>query len=129
VTVGVFPAGPPVLGGSEITGSQKRSEKIMNSERQDVYTRTTNTIVADLEKGVRPWLKPWNAAHTDGRIARPLRHNGLPYSGINILMLWDSAIEQGFAAPMWMTFKQALELNAHVRKGEKGVRLSSTPTP
>ena len=92
----------------------------MNTEKQDVYNRVTNTIVADLEKGVRPWLKPWNAAHTDGRITRPLRHNGLPYSGINILMLWASAIEQGFAAPMWMTFKQALELNAHVRKGEKG---------
>ena len=29
-------------------------------------------------------------------------------------------MEQGFAAPIWMTFKQALELNAHVRKGEKG---------
>ena len=27
---------------------------------------------------------------------------------------------EGFAAPIWMTFKQALELNAHVRKGEKG---------
>ena len=92
----------------------------MTTERQDVYTRITNTIVADLEKGVRPWLKPWNAAHTDGRIARPLRHNGLPYSGINILMLWASSIEQGFAAPMWMPFKQALELNAHVRKGEQG---------
>jgi antirestriction protein ArdC len=90
------------------------------TERQDVYTRITTTIVADLEKGVRPWLKPWNAAHTDGRITRPLRHNGLPYSGINILMLWASAMEQGFASPMWMTFKQALELNAHIRKGEKG---------
>ena len=54
------------------------------------------------------------------RRPRPLRHNGVPYSGINILMLWASSIEQGFAAPMWMTFKQALELNAHVRKGEKG---------
>jgi antirestriction protein ArdC len=35
-------------------------------------------------------------------------------------MLWASAMEQGFAAPIWMTFKQALELNANVRKGEKG---------
>ena len=35
-------------------------------------------------------------------------------------MLWASAMEQDFAAPIWMTFKQALELNAHVRKGEKG---------
>ena len=92
----------------------------MNTEKQDVYTRVTNKIVADLEHGVRPWMKPWNASHTTGRISRPLRHNGIAYSGINTLMLWASAIDQGFAAPIWMTFKQAIELNAHVRKGEKG---------
>lgn len=88
--------------------------------RQDVYTRVTNQIVADLEQGVRPWIKPWSAEHAARTITRPLRHNGTPYSGINILMLWSAAIAGGFAAPMWMTFKQALELNAHVRKGEKG---------
>jgi antirestriction protein ArdC len=71
----------------------------MNTEKQDVYTRVTNKIVADLEQGVRPWMKPWNASHTAGRITRPLRHNGIAYSGINILMLWASAIEQGFAVP------------------------------
>ena len=27
---------------------------------------------------------------------------------------------KGYAAPIWMTFKQALELDAHVRKGEHG---------
>jgi antirestriction protein ArdC len=27
---------------------------------------------------------------------------------------------QNFAAPIWMTFKQALELDAHIQKGEKG---------
>jgi len=51
---------------------------------------------------------------------RPLRHNGQPYSGINVLSLWMSALSQNFAAPVWMTFRQASELNAHVRKGEKG---------
>ena len=88
--------------------------------RQDVYTRVTDRIVADLEQGVRPWTKPWSAEHTAGKITRPLRHNGTPYSSINILMLWSAAVASGFAAPLWMTFKQALELNAHVRKGEKG---------
>ena len=29
-------------------------------------------------------------------------------------------LAQNFAAPIWMTFRQASELNAHVRKGEKG---------
>lgn len=88
--------------------------------RQDVYTRVTDRIVSDLEKGVRSWMKPWSAEHAAGKITRPLRHNGTPYSGINILMLWSAAMTGGFAAPIWMTFKQALELNAHVRKGEKG---------
>ena len=88
--------------------------------KQDVYERITAKIVADLEQGVRPWLKPWNAEHAAGRITRPLRSNGIPYRGINIVMLWMEALEKGFSAPIWMTFKQALELGAHVRKGEKG---------
>ena len=49
-----------------------------------------------------------------------MRHNGQPYTGINILSLWASASVQGFAAPIWMTYRQAVELRAHVRKGEKG---------
>src|SRR5258708_5372855 len=95
-------------------------ETMQKTDRQDVYTRITGQIVADLEKGVRPWVKPWNAEHAAGRITCPLRHNGQPYSGINILSLWMSATVQNFAAPIWMTFCQALELDAHVRKGEKG---------
>lgn len=88
--------------------------------KADVYTRVTDKIVADLENGVRTWLKPWNAEHAAGRITRPLRFNGQPYNGINVLMLWASAVERGFAAPIWMTFRQAKELGGHVRKGEKG---------
>ncbi|WP_065331615.1 ArdC family protein [Tritonibacter mobilis] len=88
--------------------------------KQDVYQRVTDTIIAELEKGVRPWLKPWNAEHAAGRISRPLRHNGMAYQGINIIMLWSAAMEAGYAAPIWMTFKQAKDLGAHVRKGEKG---------
>ena len=50
------------------------------TERKDVYSRITDQIIAQLEKGVRPWVKPWNAEHAAGRITRPLRHNGQPYS-------------------------------------------------
>jgi antirestriction protein ArdC len=88
--------------------------------RADVYQRITDQIVCDLEKGVRPWMKPWNAEHAAGRITRPLRGNGIPYQGINVLMLWSAAMEKGYAAPIWMTFKQAQEFKAHVRKGEQG---------
>ena len=94
--------------------------KANNENRQDIYTRITASIVAELEKGARPWVKPWNAEHAAGRITRPLRHNGQPYSGINVLSLWASASVQNFTAPIWMTYRQASELGAHVRKGEKG---------
>ncbi len=88
--------------------------------RTDVYQRITDKIVSQLEQGVRPWMQPWSAAHTEGRIVRPRRFNGQPYNGINVLMLWSAADEKGYASPVWMTFKQALEFNAHVRKGETG---------
>jgi antirestriction protein ArdC len=65
-------------------------------------------------------MKPWNAEHAAGRITRPLRANGIPYRGINILMLWAAAAEKGYAAPLWLTYKQAQELGGQVRKGEKG---------
>lgn len=89
-------------------------------QRVDIYTRITERIVEDLAKGVRPWMKPWNAANADGRITRPLRHSGQPYTGMNTLLLWSEGVARGFSSPMWMTFKQALELGAAVRKGESG---------
>ncbi|WP_421400977.1 ArdC family protein [Agrobacterium fabrum] len=86
----------------------------------DVYARVTAKIIAALEDGVRPWVQPWNSAHLTGRVSRPLRHNGEPYSGINVLLLWSEAMARGYGASTWMTFKQARELGANVRKGETG---------
>ena len=91
-----------------------------DTSRQDIYSRITDQIVAALEQGVKPWTRPWNAAHAAGHVSKPLRFNGEAYSGINVLTLWASAMERDFAAPIWMTFRQAKELGAHIRKGEKG---------
>src|ERR1700722_1740772 len=88
--------------------------------KDEVYEKITGQIVTELENGVRPWMKPWNAEHAAGRITRPLRANGIPYRGINVIMLWSEAVTKGYAAPIWMTFKQAMELDAHVKNGEKG---------
>ena len=86
--------------------------------RVDVYTRVTDRIIEQLSRGVKPWLKPWNAEHAAGRITRPLRSNGEPNRGINMLMLWDAAETHGYACPIWMTFQQAKQFGGYVKKGE-----------
>src|SRR5579872_433364 len=88
--------------------------------KADLYDRITKQILEKLEDGVLPWLQPWSAGHPAGRITRPLRANGIAYQGINVLTLWMAAAANGYAAPIWMTFKQARDLGATVRRGEHG---------
>jgi antirestriction protein ArdC len=90
------------------------------SGKPDVYSQVTGKIIADLERGNLTWLQPWQAGHAAGTISRPLRATGKPYRGINIVMLWASAMEKGFSCPIWLTYKQAVELGGQVRKGERG---------
>ena len=81
----------------------------------DAYQVVTDQIVAALEAGTRPWTKSW----AGGISGLPLRHNGQPYSGVNILILGLS----GFSNPYWMTFKQAQEYGGKVRKGSKSTKI------
>ncbi|MBB3135926.1 antirestriction protein ArdC [Rhizobium pisi] len=41
-------------------------------------------------------------------------------SSRNVLLLWSECMARGFSSSTWMTFRQALELGACVRKGETG---------
>ena len=91
-----------------------------NAIHTDLYARVTNRIIDDLAKGVRPWLKPWTEGKASGQSALPRRHNGTPYKGVNILLLWGAALDSGFASTTWMTYRQAAELGSQVRKGERG---------
>src|ERR1035438_1593435 len=89
--------------------------------KADVYARVTDRIIEDLNKGVRPWMKPWSTGRGAGdAFSRPLRHNGTPYRGVNVLLLWGEAQARGFTSSTWMTYRQAQEIGAQVRKGEAG---------
>ena len=87
--------------------------------RLDLYQQVTNQIIAALEQGVRPWTQPWSANHLATRVSRPLRARGKPYRGINVLILWLTGTAKAYRSPFWLTFKQAVDLGGHVRKGEK----------
>ncbi len=87
---------------------------------ESTYERITNTIVKQLETGVAPWQRPWGSTSKLGPISRPIRDNGQAYRGINVVQLWCEAADKGYSCPLWMTYQQAKDRGAHVRKGEKG---------
>ena len=82
--------------------------------------RVTAQISAMLERGVQPWVKPWDDLAPSSPLVLPLRSCGTPYRGMNIVALWAGTLERGFKSRHWFTFKQALALKACVRKGERG---------
>lgn len=93
------------------------------SNANAIYDTITNKIIADLEKGQLAWRQPWNSDTLSSRVMRPLRHNDIPYTGINTIILWMAAMERGYQSPYWMTYNQATAMKAHVKKGEKGTTI------
>lgn len=84
---------------------------------KDLYQEVTDKIITALESGTRPWIKPWSVK---GLAGRPLRHDGTPYKGINILLLWSAQAANDWTSDYWMTFNQAKALGGSVKKGQHG---------
>jgi antirestriction protein ArdC len=89
--------------------------------RASLYDEITDKIIAELEAGRVPWVQPWGTAAAKAPLAMPKNTStGRQYSGVNVLILWGAVIERGFIGQSWLTFRQALSLGGHVRKGEWG---------
>ncbi len=89
---------------------------------RNIYQDVTDKIVAALDQGVAPWIKPWSSSgSTDVGNHQPYPINAVtqrPYSGINLPLLWAEARLQGFTQDRWLTFNQAKKAGGHIRKGE-----------
>jgi len=83
---------------------------------RDIYQEVTDRIIAALETGAAPWLRPWRDGKSGSSLEPFNAVSGRPYNGINLLILGSMP----FASLGWVTFKQALELGGNVRKGEHG---------
>jgi antirestriction protein ArdC len=88
--------------------------------KRDLYAEVSARIVAELERGAAPWIKPWSA--TAGANTPCNAVSNRPYSGCNVVLLW-MAQAAGYRTPRFLTFKQALELGGNVRKGEHGTKV------
>ena len=93
------------------------ARKFIKSDKPalDVYQTVTDTIIAALEAGTKPWVKGWAA--TGGL---QLRTGGESYQGVNQFLLALQAAAGGYTSPFWVTYKQAEADKLQVRKGEKG---------
>jgi antirestriction protein ArdC len=87
---------------------------------RDLYSEVSSRIIAELEAGAAPWIKPWSA--TAGQNVPQNAVTNRPYSGCNVVLLW-MAQAAGYRTPRYLTFKQALELGGNVRKGEHGTKV------
>jgi antirestriction protein ArdC len=81
-----------------------------------------DSIIAKLEKGEIPWVKPWR-----GRSVIP--HNGTTgreYGGLlNPLILWFAEEGKGFNDNRWAGFGQWAKAKNPVRKGERGTVIAA----
>ena len=88
-----------------------------SSNRLSVYDSVTNNIIAKLEAGITPWIKPWSVSGASGADRNVISKK--EYSGVNRLILGMS----GYSSPIWGSFKQWQELGGNVKKGEKGTQV------
>ena len=86
---------------------------------KDIYAEVTNRIITALEAGTPPWICPW----TDHTALPSNLATGKPYRGINILALSIEAQLRSYSDSRWLTYKQAAEVGAHVKKGERGTQI------
>ena len=70
----------------------------------DLYAETTARIVAALERGVAPWVRPWSTlAEAIPMNAQTKRQ----YRGVNFTLLTLEAEAHGYPVNRWLTYRQA----------------------
>ncbi|GAB7550913.1 zincin-like metallopeptidase domain-containing protein [Novosphingobium resinovorum] len=84
-----------------------------------LYGEVTARIIAELEDGRLPWVKPWDPSRCPCMMPRNAA-SGRYYSGINVLILWAAGAGNGFSSQRWLTYRQAEAAGGNVRRGEKG---------
>ena len=90
-----------------------------------VYESVTQSIIAELEQGAAPWVKPWKGGGRVG-IMPANAATGASLSGHQHPDPVACGRHPRLPHHAWLTFKQALDKGAHVRKGEKGTQIVFT---
>ncbi|MDE6059371.1 MAG: ssDNA-binding domain-containing protein [Clostridia bacterium] len=100
------------------------SEKEPMSYREKVEAKRNemvNTMLDFIQNNSAEWERGWYKSASE----IPMNGStGKPYRGINLLYLMMVSAKMGYTDNRWVTFNQAHELGAHVKRGEKAREIS-----
>ena len=83
------------------------------AKKQPFHEQVAQRLIQQLKEGTAPWQKPWDPGQYSSLPYNP--KTGNRYKGINTIHL----MAQGYSDPRWMTYNQANEAGAQVKKGQK----------
>jgi antirestriction protein ArdC len=101
----------------------RRSNTMPDTPHRDPMQEFADRIITELEKGVKPWVRPWDADKAGGPQAPFNPVTGKRYHGVNVLILGMDMRAFQSGDPRWMTYQQAHEKHWQVRKGEKSTTI------
>lgn len=89
-------------------------------QAQDLFTKITDQLIADIEAGTDTWKMPW---HTIADNGTPQSVDRRPYRGLNALWLPMVANANGWTTGIWGTYKSWQRHGAQVRRGSHGTQV------
>ncbi len=99
---------------------QQGSGKSAAQKYADYAQVYADMVIQHLEDGTAPWIRPWGPGRSEPGFGAPYNAiTGKCYSGSNYGWLLMIKEMKGYTDDRWLTFKQAMDLGCHVRKGEQ----------
>lgn len=75
-------------------------------------------VMEDMKRS--DWKKGWSVG-SNGMFGLPMNIKGFTYSGVNAMITSFHTLDNGYTAPVYMTFKQASKYGCHVKEGERAI--------
>ena len=105
------------------SNTARNTHRTTDVPTRDPMQEFADRIIAELEKGVKPWIRPWDPDKAGGPQAPFNPVTGKRYHGINVLILGMDMRAFQSGDPRWMTYQQAQDKKWQIRKGEKSTTI------
>ncbi len=105
-----------------------KQNKVMSNNKDKISPSAQNAIEAFTDHMVKvmedmkrsDWKKGWSVG-SNGMFGLPMNIKGFTYSGVNAMITSFHTLDNGYTAPVYMTFKQASKYGCHVKEGERAI--------